>query len=235
MAEPGSVGAAAAAFWAAVGLVGGCLFYGRFYVQWIVSELRRRSVVPVAFWYMSAAGTLLLLVYAFGAHKPMGALTQCFNIIIYTRNLNHIWKKEKRLSRPWRYGIQTVAAVVALVAITLALLTWQRQYAHLQEAPPDKVARAWFWVAILVIGQALFATRFIIQWAVTEVRRRSVVPNIFWHISIVAAVLQTTAYLNSTENEMLFAIGTAATIPIYVRNLVLIYRRGPDADVTQDA
>lgn len=220
-------------FWLLLFVIGGVLFYGRFYVQWIVSEIRKRSVVPIAFWYMSAAGSLMLLVYAFGAHKPMGALTQCFNIVIYTRNLNHIWKEKKSLSRSWRYGIQTVAAVLAVVAVALAFLVWKRQYAMMQESTEVEAARTWFWVAVLGLGQALFAARFLIQWAVTEIRRKSVIPTVFWYISIAAALLQTAAFLNSPENEWLFALGTAVTIPVYVRNLVLIYRLGPQADLAK--
>ena len=50
--------------WTAVGFVGQVIFGLRFVVQWIASERKRRSVVPVAFWYLSLLGTVILLTYA---------------------------------------------------------------------------------------------------------------------------------------------------------------------------
>ena len=44
----------------AIGLVAALIFYGRFYLQWYTSERLKRSVVPIGFWYMSSAGSLLL-------------------------------------------------------------------------------------------------------------------------------------------------------------------------------
>ena len=49
--------------WVLFGLFGQLMFTGRFLVQWIASERARRSVVPVAFWYFSIAGGLVLLAY----------------------------------------------------------------------------------------------------------------------------------------------------------------------------
>ena len=42
--------------WIAVGFAGQFLFMMRFLWQWIQSELKRRSVIPIAFWYFSLAG-----------------------------------------------------------------------------------------------------------------------------------------------------------------------------------
>ena len=43
-------------FWLTVGFLGQALFTARFLVQWIASERKRRSVVPVAFWWLSLLG-----------------------------------------------------------------------------------------------------------------------------------------------------------------------------------
>ena len=50
--------------WLGIGFFGQSLFSARFVVQWLVSEKRRRSVTPVAFWYFSLAGGVVLLSYA---------------------------------------------------------------------------------------------------------------------------------------------------------------------------
>jgi len=47
-----------------VGFLGQALFTGRFLVQWVASERKGRSVVPVHFWILSLAGSRTLLTYA---------------------------------------------------------------------------------------------------------------------------------------------------------------------------
>ncbi len=46
------------------------LFGSRFLVQWIMSEMKGRSVMPIAFWYFSLAGGLVTLIYAVHIQKP---------------------------------------------------------------------------------------------------------------------------------------------------------------------
>ncbi|MDX9973778.1 MAG: lipid-A-disaccharide synthase N-terminal domain-containing protein [FCB group bacterium] len=210
--------------WELVGWIGAVIFFGRFYVQWIASELHKRSVVPELFWYMSIVGSPMLFLYAFAEHEPLGAFSQCLNIIIYARNLNHIWKAQKRFSRRTRYLFQGAAVLLTAVALAMLFITWRNHYFEVTQ--DDKVARTVFWATVWLVGQLLFGTRFLIQWAVTEYRRKSVMPTAFWYVSIVAAVLQASAFAFASSQEYLFAIGTAATLPVYIRNLVLIHRGG---------
>lgn len=73
--------------WVMVGLAGQLLFTARFLVQWVSSERERRSVIPVAFWYLSLAGGLVLFVYALWRRDPVFVLGQSTGIVIYARNL----------------------------------------------------------------------------------------------------------------------------------------------------
>ena len=73
--------------WVLFGLFGQLLFAGRFLVQWIASEKARRSVVPVAFWYFSIAGGLVLLAYSIHIANPVFIIGQSFGVVIYARNL----------------------------------------------------------------------------------------------------------------------------------------------------
>jgi lipid-A-disaccharide synthase-like uncharacterized protein len=82
--------------WLVIGLAGQALFSARFLVQWLVSEKRRESVIPVAFWYLSLAGSAVLLTYAIYRKDPVFILGQSMGSIIYLRNLWLI--REKRLS-----------------------------------------------------------------------------------------------------------------------------------------
>ena len=81
------VSSTADALWVTVGLLGQLMFTGRFIVQWLASEKAGRSVVPVAFWYFSIAGSVIVLAY--GIHKldPVIILGQLPGTVIYTRNL----------------------------------------------------------------------------------------------------------------------------------------------------
>jgi len=73
--------------WLVVGFVAQGLFCARFLVQWIASELKKRSVMPLAFWFLSLGGGLLLLTYAVYRRDPVFILGQGVGLIVYTRNL----------------------------------------------------------------------------------------------------------------------------------------------------
>ena len=75
-------------FWKVIGWTGNVVFFSRFIVQWIATEKRKRVVVPSAFWWLSLAGTLLLLSYAlFYQHDSVFIAAYAFNWIPYIRNL----------------------------------------------------------------------------------------------------------------------------------------------------
>ena len=50
--------------WKIIGWCGNAAFFSRFFVQWYATEKKKRVVVPTAFWWLSLAGSLLLLLYA---------------------------------------------------------------------------------------------------------------------------------------------------------------------------
>jgi lipid-A-disaccharide synthase-like uncharacterized protein len=83
-------------WWVVFGLLAQLMFTGRFIVQWIASERQRDSVVPVAFWYFSLAGGLMLFSYAVYRHDPVFILGQSLGVLIYSRNLWLIHAKRRR-------------------------------------------------------------------------------------------------------------------------------------------
>lgn len=87
------------AVWLAAGLAGQALFTARFLVQWIASERAKRSVVPVAFWYFSLAGGLVLLLYALHKRDPVFILGQAGGAVIYARNLYLLHRGSAATSR----------------------------------------------------------------------------------------------------------------------------------------
>ena len=73
--------------WVILGFIGQAFFTMRFLVQWIASERAGRSVVPVAFWFFSIGGGLLLFAYALYRRDPVFILGQGLGVFIYMRNL----------------------------------------------------------------------------------------------------------------------------------------------------
>jgi lipid-A-disaccharide synthase-like uncharacterized protein len=85
--------------WLAVGFLGQAFFTARFLVQWIASERRKQSVVPVYFWYFSVGGGIMLLVYAIYRHDPVFILGQGAGLFVYARNLYLIRRTPAPLAR----------------------------------------------------------------------------------------------------------------------------------------
>lgn len=86
--------------WVMVGLLGQLMFTMRFLVQWLASERERRSVVPVAFWYFSLAGGLVLFTYALWRRDPVFIIGQGTGLFIYARNLWLIHGEKSRAAQP---------------------------------------------------------------------------------------------------------------------------------------
>ena len=82
--------------WLCVGFAGQALFTSRFLIQWIVSEKKRQSVIPVAFWYLSLAGGSLLLAYAISRSDPVIILGQALGVVVYLRNLALIHRTDRQ-------------------------------------------------------------------------------------------------------------------------------------------
>jgi lipid-A-disaccharide synthase-like uncharacterized protein len=76
--------------WVVLGLVGQLLYTARMAVQWIVSERRKRSVIPPAFWWLSLAAASALTVYFIWRRDVVGILGNCMGAFIYIRNLYFI-------------------------------------------------------------------------------------------------------------------------------------------------
>tara|TARA_A100001011_G_scaffold363370_1_gene413218 strand:+ start:249 stop:545 length:297 start_codon:yes stop_codon:yes gene_type:complete len=76
-----------------IGFLGQGLFASRFIIQWLYSEKKGESLIPIAFWYLSIFGGIGLLTYAIFRKDPVIILGQTFGIFIYLRNLILIYKR----------------------------------------------------------------------------------------------------------------------------------------------
>lgn len=89
-----------ATIWVAIGFLGQALFSARFLVQWVASEMKRASVVPLAFWWFSLAGGVTLFAYAVWREDPVFIAGQGFGLLVYARNLVLIRKSGKAAAAP---------------------------------------------------------------------------------------------------------------------------------------
>ena len=85
--------------WLCIGFFGQGLFFSRWVVQWIASERKAESQIPLAFWYMSLAGGLIVLSYAIYRQDPVFIIGQGTGTFVYLRNLMLIHRHRKRAAR----------------------------------------------------------------------------------------------------------------------------------------
>jgi len=81
--------------WLGIGFFGQGLFFMRWVVQWISSEKKKKSEIPVLFWYFSLIGGIITLIYAIYRVDPVFILAQSFGLIVYLRNIYFIYFSEK--------------------------------------------------------------------------------------------------------------------------------------------
>ncbi|MBD8872023.1 lipid-A-disaccharide synthase N-terminal domain-containing protein [Rhodanobacter sp. DHB23] len=78
-----------------IGLGSQLVFSGRFLMQWIYSEWRRESSIPMSFWYASAAGSVGLLAYAVERRDPVFIAGQATGLLVYCRNIQLRWREAR--------------------------------------------------------------------------------------------------------------------------------------------
>lgn len=88
--------------WFAIGLISQALFAGRFILQWLASEARRSSYVPLSFWYLSIVAGVGLLAYSIYRRDPVFIFGQSAGLFVYARNLALIHRSKSSEEPPAR-------------------------------------------------------------------------------------------------------------------------------------
>jgi len=83
-------------WWVLLGFFAQAFFTARFAVQWLASERAGKSVIPIAFWWCSIGGGMLLLIYALYRRDPVFILGQGFGVFVYLRNLQFVLRERRR-------------------------------------------------------------------------------------------------------------------------------------------
>ncbi len=81
---------------------------------------------------------------------------------------------------------------------------------------------AWGWIVAGFIGQAMFTARFLVQWIASERVKRSVVPRLFWYLSLAGGSVLLIYAIH--RRDPVFIVGQATGLFVYSRNLWLIRR-----------
>jgi lipid-A-disaccharide synthase-like uncharacterized protein len=72
-------------------------------------------------------------------------------------------------------------------------------------------------------GQFIFFLRFAVQWFASERRGRSHIPIAFWYLSLIGGAM---SFLYAAlKPDLVFMTAQGLGLAIYIRNLMLIYRR----------
>ena len=86
------------------------------------------------------------------------------------------------------------------------------------------IAKFDFWLAFGIVAQLIFTARFLVQWIASERAGQSTIPVAFWILSIVGGMM--TLVYGIERREAVIIMGQVLAVFIYVRNLMLIFRRG---------
>lgn len=192
--------------WKALGWVGLSCFFTRFLVQWIASERAGRSVTPRSFWWLSVCGAALMTTVSWIDAHPILLAGYAVNGAIFTRNLLLAYGWSDR-----RLG-SVSAAVLALSVVVFAVVSQD-----LDEKLVAELGRGW--VAIGLLGQSIWGSRFAVQWWHAERTGRTEFPRSFWWLSLVGNGLMLAFTIRI--GEPLYIAGYTIGPIVQVRNLML--------------
>lgn len=213
-----------------LGFFGQILYLLRFAIQWIASEVQKKSIVPLSFWVVSLlASFTMVLHYAFQAHVAFAALNWIGTYIAARNCAIMRGSRRKPIAKHVALHSLCICAGLALMLtlfarirsdqVTLHWTTWQFWI-----SPPGSSHSypvSWQMHAIGIAAGLLLAVRFWIQWSLAERGHESKhLGNYFWIMSVVGSVILI-AY-SFAMRDWVTGFGPLIGLPMYIRNLMLI-------------
>ena len=199
----------------ALGFLAQGLFSARMLVQWMISEKKKRSESPTAYWMLSLIASILFFIYGWLRQDFAIMLGQVISYYIYIWNL-----KAKGV-----WGGITPAVRWPLVSILAALPVAGIAFM----ANPDSIARLFYnegiqaWLIIYgSLGQIIFTFRFIYQFIYSHRRGSSILPAGFWIISLIGSAIICSYGL--VRHDWVLCVGQSVGFFTYSRNLILLKR-----------
>jgi lipid-A-disaccharide synthase-like uncharacterized protein len=74
-------------FWLVWGTIAQIIFISRFFYQWIYSENKKESVLPLGFWVISTVGSTMIFTYSISRLDPVLFAAHSFGLFVYIRNI----------------------------------------------------------------------------------------------------------------------------------------------------
>jgi lipid-A-disaccharide synthase-like uncharacterized protein len=78
------------------------IFISRFFYQWLYSENKKESVLPLGFWVISMVGSLMILTYSIFRLDPVLFAAHSFGLFIYARNILLYYGKGSLFSKLYK-------------------------------------------------------------------------------------------------------------------------------------
>jgi lipid-A-disaccharide synthase-like uncharacterized protein len=213
-----------------IGFIANLCFFLRFIYQWGSSELKQKSIVDKTFWKISLFGNSVMIIHTMIQLQFAVCLIQSINGVISWRNLNLM--DEPRKQWPFHSVVKLFVAASILTAASFYLQSLSEGNFVLARTPQflGKMAASPLslgWHAVGILGTALFASRFWIQWWRSEKKQQSVIGRTFWWISLAGAAISS-IYFIMMADIVNFIGPTFGMIP-YIRNLILINKQKAEA------
>lgn len=198
-----------------IGLIAQLLFSARLLVQWIASERAQKVLSPTLFWQLSMSASLLLCLYGWLRNDFAIILGQLISYYIYIWNLNSkgSWQKLPHI-------VRIIFFTLPVALLGYLLLDGSQAFTRLfrQEDIP-------VWLIIFgVVGQFTFTLRFIYQWWYSRKAGESVLPVMFWIISLTGSAMIICYAI--IRHDPVLILGQATGFIVYIRNLMIGYKSG---------
>ena len=194
--------------WELLGWLGLVCYFSRSLIQWIASERAGDSIAPLAFWWVSVAGAVLLSAYSIYRAEPIFLVGYLVTLGIYLRNL---WISHAPGSKLGPLQVTLVAVIAWALVVTVGLNDLKPGYGD-----------SLLWLIVAVAGQMLWSSRFILQWYLSEKTGESHIPEAFWWISLGGNVLMLSYAIR--VGDPVWIAGLLLGPIVQIRNLMILYR-----------
>jgi Predicted membrane protein len=206
----------------ALGLLAQGFFSARILVQWYKSEKAGKLTSPTLYWVFSIMGSYLMFIYGWCRDDFSIIFGQFISYYVYLWNLNAkgVWNKIEK-------GIRVILAATPFVALFFVLNNAGEFFKSF--LANDKIP---LWLVIFgSLGQLIFTLRFVYQIIYSYRRHESILPLMFWVISLVGSGC-IIAYA-IIRKDIVLILGQAFGFCAYARNIAIglsSRKKGPSSE-----
>ncbi len=194
-----------------IGFLAQLLFSIRLINQWFLSEKAEKIKTPTLFWKLSLFGSILLFIYGYLRQDLAIMLGQFLVYGVYFRNL--------QLQKEWKSFNMVLKLTVIGIPILIAAYLIFLSELKLQDLLDGKNIAPWL-IALGILGQIVYTSRFFYQWIYSEQHEKSSLPLGFWILSLTGSTIIFT-YAIFRRDPVLLATHFFGAM-IYIRDIFLL-------------